>query len=488
LSIEKLSLKSKIASPLFTSIYLVVVCGGIYLVFKYWGYDDPFITFRYARNLANNAGFVYNPGERILSTTTPLYTLILTGAAVSGLKIPAAASFLSGLFIALGGVALWDLGRSWNSFGVRWTGLLLYPTFPLILSTISSETPIYLAFILGAFAFYARGRYNLTGLTAALATLLRPDGILVACVLGAHFLVSRRQKIPWSALSLFVVATSAWVIFAWSYFGSPLPITLAAKQLQNSLEVSQDFAHGFIRVITWYSSNWHYLIEATLALLGLVWGLLKNRLWLLLFGWTALYFLAYSILGVSSYFWYYAPLVPGFVAAIGLGVDGTIQIGTKFLGGSNNNRSKILTITLTTIVCIIGIQQLVTLAEISKNIDPRMKIYRAVGEWLNNNTAPDATIGTLEVGIIGFFAEREMIDFAGLIQPDIAAQLRNAENYESAAFWAVTHYQPDYLVLQDQIFPHLEEDYIPKYCQPEKTFIKEQFDYSNDLVVYRCNG
>ena len=488
MSIEKLSQKSKVALPVFTLIYLVIVCGGIYLFFKDWGYDDPFITFRYARNIASNAGFVYNSGERILSTTTPLYAIILTGAAVSGIKIPAAANLLSGLFIVLGALALWDLGRSWNSFGVRLTGLLLYPTFPLILSTISSETPIYLAFILGAFAFYARGRYNLTGLAAALATLLRPDGILVAGVLGAHFLVSRRQKIPWSALSLFLVVTGAWVIFAWSYFGSPLPVTLAAKQLQNSLEVSQDFAHGSIRVISWYSGNWHYRIEAALALPGLVWGILKNRLWLLLLGWTALYFLAYSILGVSSYFWYYAPLVPGFVAAIGLGVDGAIQIGTKFIGGSINNRSKILTVALTTTVCVIGIQQLVTLVEISKNIDPRMQIYRAVGEWLNNNTAPDATIGTLEVGIIGFFAEREMIDFAGLIQPDIAAQLRNAENYETAAFWAATHYQPDYLVLQDQIFPHLEADYVPRYCQPMRTFQKEQFGYSNDLVVYRCNG
>src|SRR5687768_8996504 len=40
-------------------------------------YDDPFITYRYAMNLRDGLGFVYNPGERILSTTTPLYTLIL---------------------------------------------------------------------------------------------------------------------------------------------------------------------------------------------------------------------------------------------------------------------------------------------------------------------------------------------------------------------------------------------------------------------------
>src|ERR1700675_5151721 len=42
-----------------------------------WAYDDPFITFRYAENLRAGLGFVYNPGEHVLSTTTPLYTVIL---------------------------------------------------------------------------------------------------------------------------------------------------------------------------------------------------------------------------------------------------------------------------------------------------------------------------------------------------------------------------------------------------------------------------
>lgn len=37
--------------------------------------DDAFIAFRYARNLADGTGFVYNPGQQALGITTPLYTL-----------------------------------------------------------------------------------------------------------------------------------------------------------------------------------------------------------------------------------------------------------------------------------------------------------------------------------------------------------------------------------------------------------------------------
>ena len=40
--------------------------------------DDAYITFRYARNLAQGLGFVYNPGDHVLGTTTPLYTIVLS--------------------------------------------------------------------------------------------------------------------------------------------------------------------------------------------------------------------------------------------------------------------------------------------------------------------------------------------------------------------------------------------------------------------------
>src|SRR5712691_4850324 len=43
--------------------------------------EDALITLRYAENIAAGHGFVYNPGERVLGSTTPLYTLLLALAA-----------------------------------------------------------------------------------------------------------------------------------------------------------------------------------------------------------------------------------------------------------------------------------------------------------------------------------------------------------------------------------------------------------------------
>src|SRR4030065_2374448 len=42
--------------------------------------DDAYITFRYAQNLLQGNGLVYNAGERGLGTTTPAYAMLLAGA------------------------------------------------------------------------------------------------------------------------------------------------------------------------------------------------------------------------------------------------------------------------------------------------------------------------------------------------------------------------------------------------------------------------
>ena len=40
--------------------------------------DDAYITFRYSQNFLSGNGLVYNPGEAVLGTTTPLYALLIS--------------------------------------------------------------------------------------------------------------------------------------------------------------------------------------------------------------------------------------------------------------------------------------------------------------------------------------------------------------------------------------------------------------------------
>jgi len=39
-------------------------------------FDDAYITFRYAGNILDGQGFVYNPGEPVYGASSPLYTIL----------------------------------------------------------------------------------------------------------------------------------------------------------------------------------------------------------------------------------------------------------------------------------------------------------------------------------------------------------------------------------------------------------------------------
>src|SRR6266571_4299986 len=98
--------------------------------------DDAFISFRYARNLRQGHGLVFNPGlERVEGYTNFLWVLLLAGCDALGLPPETAANLLS-LAATLG---LWAL-VVWFALRfpppARWRWLVLVP--PLFLAATRS--------------------------------------------------------------------------------------------------------------------------------------------------------------------------------------------------------------------------------------------------------------------------------------------------------------------------------------------------------------
>ena len=245
------------------------------------------------------------------------------------------------------------------------------------------------------------------------------------------------------------------------------------------MAISEGFAPGFLRLLRGYAQQPLYWLHGTLVLLGIGYTYFKARRWLPLVAWGALYFVSYTLLGVTRYFWYYAPLVPVFLALVGLGVVAASRwIPTVLTQG---RRSIVVLIVL---LVLLLWPQGKGLKYLYGHPDPRACIYQEVGLWLTQNTPPEASVGTLEVGIIGYYAHRRMIDFAGLIQPDVAQQMRQEITYRDTALWAVQRYQPDYLVLNSDQFPELTQSVASELCVPLQGFARE--GYPGELVVYEC--
>ena len=454
---------------------------AVVLFSAFWerSFDDPFITYRYAEHLARGVGLVYNPGEHVLSTTTPFYTLMLALLRGIGLDLPLASNAIGCISLAVGGWTLWRLGRLWQSMGVALAGLLLFPTFPHLLLTLGAEACFFLACVLLAFLAYEERRYAATAALLAVATLTRADAVLAGAVIGLDFLLARRERLPWRALLLYVALLVPWFVFAWVYFGAPLPVTLFVKQQQGRMAGSDSFFAGLFLYGRDYWRQVLYWPHFGLAALGVVFGLVRCPRPLLIPGWALLYFAAYSALGVTRYFWYYAPLVPGFVVLIGIGLGAFGELAGRLVG---RHAGQWLGTLLAVLMLIV---QTRSLDNLRHSNDRRLVAYRTVGKWLAANTPPDASVGTLEVGIIGYYAQRRMIDFAGLIQPEVALKFGPTNSYDDAALWATEHFRPDFLVLADGTLPRLEESLgAMNHCRPVETFSDPA--YGVRLSVYGC--
>src|SRR5687767_454301 len=66
--------------------------------------DDAFIFYRYAVNLANGEGLVFNIGERVEGITSLLWTLLVAGGALFGADPVRFGHWLS---VASGALLLW---------------------------------------------------------------------------------------------------------------------------------------------------------------------------------------------------------------------------------------------------------------------------------------------------------------------------------------------------------------------------------------------
>ncbi len=280
--------------------------------------DDAYITFRYARNLINGVGFVYNAGERVLGTTTPAYTVLLALAAfVSGFTdFPKLAVALNAGCDALTFCLLLRLGARLS--GNRWLGLIAALLFTLDarlldFSTGGMESSFNLLAIVAVLTLFFHGRTALAALAAALFAAL---GLPV---------LRQPRRWPWKEAALFLAVVLPWLLFAFAYFGQPIPQSVLAKSVVYRLPDDLAAFRAFLvqlRTVFAFSLPplndpepvWRQMLQAllpfSLCVLGLF-GALRHqpRAWML--GVYIVLFIAFFSVGNPLWLgWYEIPLLP----------------------------------------------------------------------------------------------------------------------------------------------------------------------------------
>ena len=467
--------------------------------------DDAYITYRVARNLAGGFGPVFNPGERVLSITTPGYMLLLAATSVFSQDFVALALLWNGLALLALGALLIDASEAGSTARppalaalAATVAVALTLSNPLLNAAVGMETPLYLAALLAVFAAYRRAlaqparsqRWLLaTAVAAAAAFLIRPDGLLAGLVVGVHWLATQR-RVPWRALALGLLLTLPWVLFAWGYYGSPLPNTLAAKITQGLPDREGQWGRQLWEIgRAWVAAN---PLAAALALVGLAAavrltagfryvptqpaGVRVRRLMLL---WAALYIAIHVALRVRGYFWYYLPLLPVAALLAGDGAAGVVRWLARLRQNGQPWRSAQLLLVAGLLVVLFYPALPATRALASRDLPgQRQMAYERSGLLLRAlcQQPGQEPVGMAEIGILGYISDCRVLDFSGLLQPEIA-HLRLPPADKMA--WAIKSYAPPLLVLAGSTgYPHdlasqlwFRQRYEPVDIQDERGFL-----------------
>jgi len=189
-------------------------------------------------------------------------------------------------------------------------------------------------------------------------------------------------------------------------------------------------------------------------------------------GWAALFIAGYGILGVPRYPWYYSPLVP--VAMLCVIFGGSVlagALGLLLLRGREQFRTWVAGGLAASLV----IGGFYLAGDVSAQLPqqrPWLEIYITVGKWLDANTPPGATVGAEEVGLLGYYSKRRIIDFAGLIQPEVAEHRVKSEN-----LWVLQKYNPDYIVAMPAWLAAVGAD----------PWVQERYEFVQKFEMYNAN-
>lgn len=429
------------------------------MLMGYWRIqqDDSYIFYSYAQNLAAGHGYVFNPGERINATTSPLYTLILSFIYLILRPLPLVSLPLLGHLI--GAVALLVIAlllmKSFGSGDDDSYPLLLPMVFllnPLLPNAIGMDTFLAMMFAMLCVYAFSRERRLAASLACSLAVLARPDMMLFAGVVLGYD-VARNRRLPTvRMISAFLVPILAWMLFSSMYFGTFLPSTLAAKLGQTESArwgTGPIFFKGLVSRSVWRTHALMGLVFA-LALTGLIIGALRFRRWdafrkpavHLILLWSLVYLAVYGfILNPPAYGWYYTPLALGITILVAIPIEGLI----RFLSHRGAGGRRVGETAAYLVLLLAGI--ILPLKAFPGPAAAKHENYRLAAEWLEANAAPGSTVGANEVGILRYYYRKgSVIDGLGLVTPEVADHVRR-KDYD----WYVHRYRPDYLMFN---YPH----------------------------------
>lgn len=513
------------------------ICAGLMLVavltwgaYTHHAWEDFYISFRPARNLAAGDGLVYQVGQRLHTFTSPLHTLALGALAfVTGAREDPAAVLwlyraLGGAFLGGAVFFLWRLGRAqaWPRVAL-FAGVGLAACDPKAIDFTASgmEPPLMWFFLaLQLHALLSGAGWRQLGVAWAGLMWTRPDAFVFvgASILGVGALGcanwTERRELAWRVLCAGLLATALygpWLLWATWYYGTPVPNTIVAKGMVHHEESVRELARRLVlspweMVTTGKLLNWIFAATYTRAVwdwglpFHIGWRCLAYPVWLYwLNPWggargraVSLAFFLATLYGANVPFapWYAPSYALLAIVAWGFLFADLWRWAESFAGGTREVwRRRLQRAVAGLAIALVGVQAVTSLV-MARTMRLQQELIetthrREIGRWLRTQAKAGDTLFLECVGYIGFYSGLKTYDFPGLTSKEVVETRRRlgSDSYGEL----IRELKPEWLVLRPSEAEDAERD-VPGLLRgrPEKAASYELvrvFDRTADVAA-----
>jgi hypothetical protein len=396
--------------------------------------EDAYITFRYARFFAEGHGLVFNPGQRVMGFTSPLWTVWMSLGFLFHLS-PILWSRISSIAAdAITLVTVAAMLRSSVSRASAWVFGAFFAGWPYFSAMTASGMENGVMFMLMAVSAATLWRRHALGpIALAALALSRPEGFVVACLLA----VTARRR---DAVIAAVLVTVGLIPLA-LYYGTVIPQSVFAKShlygtpgpLAGKTWWAWLIPRPFERVgkVVEYG---HLVVIAVLFTPALIAGV--PRLWAVRASGIAqlalaglVVWLAYAMLGVAYFYWYMMVPLAGLAVVAAAGLPTVVRGAPVYVAMA---------------VLIFGVYVDAMSVYFSRT-DIEYMGFGGVADYLNAHSRIGEKVLLEPIGIVGYNCPLIVVDEIGLVSPQVAERrLKGPGWYDDV----VKSERPDWLVVR----------------------------------------
>lgn len=462
--------------------------------------DDAWIHQTYARNLAARGAWEFLPGKPSAGSTAPLWSLALSLGYWLGID-----KYL--WTFTLGWIMLWASGLC-AAFGFRrlapgqarygfLAGVVVIFEWHLVWAAGSGMETLLAGLVALIVLVWGISMTKFPGEMEAAPALswlgmgaligggvwVRPDMISLLGVVGLALLLvntkysTKIKAAVWLGIGVLLTAVP-YLVFNLFLAGEIFPNTFYAKQTEYAVLRSLPLWQRYLDI-----SRQPLTGVGIILLPGFIWfgyHKFRKKAWseFLSFTWVFGYLLVYALRLPVTYQHgrYVMPIIPAFCLFGLLGMATLVDRRTI----SPRSRSTGLAWVLSGAGVLLAFWVIGwgTYAQDVAVIESEMV---ATARWISENTEPATLLAAHDIGALGYFGERNLIDLAGLVSPEVIPIIRD----ETALEKYISDQSADYLVTFPGWYRQLVEGRVKIY-QTEQNFSPSQG--GENMAVYRWSG